>query len=498
MKKILINKILIVLVILNFSLFSCSDDFLEEVPTESISEQAVATTTGNLFLVINGIHRSLYIRYDSNGRAGAGSLMIQNDALGEDFVMTGEANKFFIQMAGWSDHTDASDSYDLYPYRFYYRIIRNANVVINGVGNAEGPEIEKNTVLGEALIYRAWSHFQLVQLYGERYDASSENTQLGVPIRLTTDNNPITRNTVKEVYTQIHTDLDQAIKVLEDYSRANKSHLDKSIALGIKARVALVQQDYTTAASYANQARSGYSLMSRDDYYANFNNYENIEWMWGSHIQEDQVGTFSTFGAYVSRNFSSSNIRGNPKAINNLLYDKITSTDIRSKLFDPTGQHDSLPPGHEELSSRFSKKPYTSQKFLTESTGSSKMDVPYMRAAEMYLIEAEALSYSNESQAKQVLFELASNRDPNYTLSTNSGSALKEEIYIQRRVELWGEGFRFYDLKRLNIPLDRIGTNHTGELINYVYEVPAGDNRWQWLIPQDALNANPLLEQNPI
>ena len=125
------------------------------------------------------------------------------------------------------------------------------------------------------------------------------------------------------------------------------------------------------------------------------------------------------------------------------------------------------------------------------------MDVPYMRAAEMYLIEAEALSYTNETAAKQVLLTLAQNRDPNYTLSTNIGAALKNEIYIQRRIELWGEGFRFYDLKRLNQPLDRTGANHDPALVGQLFEVPAGDNRWQWQIPQDEINSNPLVEQNP-
>lgn len=49
----------------------------------------------------------------------------------------------------------------------------------------------------------------------------------------------------------------------------------------------------------------------------------------------------------------------------------------------------------------------------------------------------------------------AKNRDASYTLSTNTGQALIDEIMVQRRVELWGEGFRFLDLKRLNLPLDR-------------------------------------------
>ncbi|RYE18799.1 MAG: RagB/SusD family nutrient uptake outer membrane protein, partial [Sphingobacteriales bacterium] len=68
---------------------------------------------------------------------------------------------------------------------------------------------------------------------------------------------------------------------------------------------------------------------------------------------------------------------------------------------------------------------------------------------------------AEEVTAKNVLFTLAKNRDANYVLSTNTGAAFLNEILIQRRVELWGEGFRFFDLKRMNAPLDRTGGNAT-------------------------------------
>ncbi|MCK7529965.1 MAG: RagB/SusD family nutrient uptake outer membrane protein [Marinilabiliales bacterium] len=43
----------------------------------------------------------------------------------------------------------------------------------------------------------------------------------------------------------------------------------------------------------------------------------------------------------------------------------------------------------------------------------------------------------------------------NYIASANTGQALIDEIMLNRRLELWGEGFRFTDLKRLNLPLSR-------------------------------------------
>ena len=88
-------------------------------------------------------------------------------------------------------------------------------------------------------------------------------------------------------------------------------------------------------------------------------------------------------------------------------------------------------------------------------------------------------------------------RDPEYTPSGNTGDALIEEIMIQRRIELWGEGFRFYDLKRLNLPLDRTGANHVESVINGKFTEPAGSNAWTWQIPIDELNANDNMVQNP-
>jgi hypothetical protein len=116
----------------------------------------------------------------------------------------------------------------------------------------------------------------------------------------------------------------------------------------------------------------------------------------------------------------------------------------------------------------------------------------------MYLIEAEAKARAGQDgAAATALFTLAKQRDPNYVLSTNTGQALIDEIMVQRRVELWGEGFRFYDLKRLNLPLDRTGSNHITSLA-VVFNVPAGDKSWEYLIPQQEINTNPLCEQNPL
>ena len=98
---------------------------------------------------------------------------------------------------------------------------------------------------------------------------------------------------------------------------------------------------------------------------------------------------------------------------------------------------------------------------------------------------------------KSALTALMSNRDPGYVPSGNVGQALIDEILINRRIELWGEGFRFTDLKRLNLPLNRNGANHISSL-TLTYDVPAGDVSWEFLIPRRELDSNKLAVQNPL
>ena len=105
----------------------------------------------------------------------------------------------------------------------------------------------------------------------------------------------------------------------------------------------------------------------------------------------------------------------------------------------------------------------------------------YMRAAEMVLIEAEAYAHLNQgSKAAEVLKVLMNKRQPSW----NKATVTVEDVYLQRRIELWGEGFSFYDLKRLNKDI----------------KVDAHDVRWIYQIPLSEIQENKLInaeDQNP-
>lgn len=479
-----------------FLLTSCSNDFLDVEPTDAVSEDLVASSAENLMAAINGMHRNMYRRQnDSQGQNGYGAQMISADVMGEDVILPTTGNGWFVSTLRWLHTDNESSSYVSYPWDFWYSMIRNANIIIANGAEAEGDPELINKALGEAHAYRAFGHFQLVQIFGKRYIAGETNDALGVVIRTDgNDNGAKPRATVQEVYDQVWADFLKAEELLEETSQDNNSHFSVNNVRGLMARVALVQQDYGKAASYAESAREAYSLMSRDEYKSGFNDYENGEWMWGIHVQEDQSDGFGNFMAYMSRNFSSTQIRTSPKVMNIKLYEAFPDSDVRKQLVDPTGLHEDL-----DLPSNFSKFEYTSQKFLAQSTSLSIGDVPFMRAAEMYLIEAEAkYQMGQEAASKLVLAELVSARDSEFTAFTTSGDAYYEEILVQRRMELWGEGFRLFDLKRLGRRLDRNDTNTSRTVINSLYIVEPDDTRWQWAIPRQELNANEEIVQNPI
>lgn len=475
---------------------SCKKEWLDTFPTTSVAAADAIASTQNAWAALNGIHRVMYTQYDAQGQSGEGAVNIFRDLMGEDIVYArANGSTGLINWLRWQTPRNDADGFLRFTYRFYYRLISNANVIIANIDAAEGPENEKRWIKGQALAYRGWCHFQLVQLWGERYRAGESNTQLGVPLMVENTLEGQPRATVEEIYTQVNADLTEAATLLVGYNRtgsAPKSNLNVNVVRGIQARVALTQGKWDDAATHAIAARQGISLMSNAQYLEGFNDATNPEWIWGSTQISDHNTFFWSYFAYMSANFNSTVLRTQPRAINANLWNSIPDTDIRKKCWDRTGANVPIPPGGARV-------PYQNMKYLAASSSLSIGDIVYMRAAEMYLIEAEARARQGQfSAAQDALFTLVKNRDAAYVKSTSTGQALIDEILWNRRVDFWGEGFRFTDLKRLNLPMDRRGIpNHLIALIQ-IDNVPPGDVKWQFLFPRDEINQNPAVVQNPL
>ena len=466
---------------------SCSSDYLDTAPSNAVSETLVGSSIESLYMAVNGIHRKMVSQDKAVQYVGAyPGFMICSDVLSDD--MTWEQNQEFLAVHQWQVQPSATHKIVGLVWESYYEFILNANLVLHYVDNfSESSPSLSRWVKGEALCFRAFSHFMLVQLYAERYVGGKDNTQLGVPYRVDKEIKNQSRNTVEDCYRYINSDLDEALNLLEDYQPKSVSHFSPIVVLGIKARVAMAQQDYSKASEYAEKAiaaaeKAGFKLMEGDELYNGFTDIatKTKEALWAALTLDDQTVNYYSYYALMTWNFNSEPVRMGVKQISESLYKQLSATDLRRKWWDEMGELP-LP------TANYTAYKYSNRKFTARAEGNPVGQVAFMRLAELYLIYAEAAVRSgNNVAASEVFSRLMITRDPEFNAPTSPADLLTQ-ILISRRLELWGEGFRFYDLKRLGEPLHRDGSNFNSAFC-IVLDIPASDPRWQWAIPQAELD----------
>ena len=144
--------------------------------------------------------------------------------------------------------------------------------------------------------------------------------------------------------------------------------------------------------------------------------------------------------------------------------------------------------------------PYTNVKFgMKSGVGSQKNNssFPLMRVEEMILIKAECLAKTNqEGEAKNVLTNFVKTyRDPSYTIPTSR--SLMDEIWFQRRVELWGEGFFTADARRLGKDIVRFHGKDTSNFPDaFTFNIKNDDGWLNLRFPQSEMNTNKGIVDN--
>lgn len=475
----------------------CAEDFLETSPSASVSDVTINNSLETLYLALNGIHKEM-VSQESRVQAlgGEPGFMMFRDASADD--VNWQINTWLqAPSLGWQANMNDQSTYNSTPWKIYYQWILNTNKVLEGLEKANNNnQALYNQIKGEALCIRAWAHFNLVQLYAKRYDATTTNSQDGIPYRESSEASPMARNSVAQVYENINRDLDQACTLLTGIKVKGVNHYSEMVAWGLKSRVALAMQDYANAATHAGKSitlaeASGVALMNGlTELTHGFANITTAtkEAMYAAQTPDDKTVYFYSYYAYMSWNFNSSAIRQGVKCINADTYNTLSTTDHRRNWFDPTGTA-------EVPRTAYTKNIYQNRKFTARSTANAVGDVAFMRLAEIYLNRAEALARSGQATEAQTVFtKFQVTRDPSYVSKGNTGNALIEEIMNSRRVELWGEGFRFYDLKRLHLPIKR-GSNFIADFCTFL-EMDADAPGWVWEIPKNERDFNPLSTRN--
>ncbi|MBK3517382.1 RagB/SusD family nutrient uptake outer membrane protein [Carboxylicivirga marina] len=533
------RNINILLLVLSVMLtVGCADDFLDRTPTDAISAEAALSSPDNMMLVLNGLHRQMYAQSPlpdaSWSRTGQSHFMPSLDAMGGIVIHTSPGNGWMRSDLQWQTHirSDYSTPRNLWYQRYHF--IASANSIINKVEEAGMVKDElMNNILGQAHAYRAWAYHQLVTTYAKGYLVSADpSTQPGVPLLFKTEA-PYTsepRASVQAIYDQIELDIDQAITYLKDASSPNnKSHISLNAAYGIKARIALSSGNWADAAESAELARQGYPLMDEAAYTSGFNTYDLSEVIWGGRVIDSETNYYAAYFYYLGTNFNGSQNRGNPKMINNAIYNALPATDYRTKLWLPLAPNTNASASNEQggssttdpnydndddfwaawsnvvstykMTTGHHTHPYMSVKFLGKNGGTiDPDDVPYMRSSEMILIEAEAYAMQNMiPEAQTALALLGDERDSAFDEAQFDDQAkLMDQIKFQRHVELWGEGFGFHDKIRWDEALDQTGSGAASVLYQDGFKQPkASENpKWVWRIPQEEIDSNPNLTED--
>ncbi|WP_394750463.1 RagB/SusD family nutrient uptake outer membrane protein [Spongiimicrobium salis] len=467
----------------------CESDFLDTAPARSISTEQVAGTPAANDALINGIYANLRSFGIGNPTRvdvdyGHKGVTAGFDMMAQDIVLNNfNWYIFFYNYNG----IQQTSSRTRIVWNTYYAAIADANSVITGLEDKEEElTAEENALLGQALAIKSFCLFNLVRVYAFTYIGHENDPGIPIPDRRNFEGKP--RGTVQDVYDQIIPDLERAIGLLDGFVRANKQQIDRSVAQGILANVYLETGNWAQAELNAIAARANFGLMTGEQWATEgFDEISNLEWMWGADIDSESTTTFISFFSHFDSSLGGyGGELGGYKLIDARLYDQIPDTDLRKTAFaDPLDNTTGFPD-------------YANTKF-DDGTEAFEGDYVYMRAAEMFLIEAEAKARQGNAAAADVLFDLVSTRDPGYVRSGATGDALVEEIYLQRRIELWGEGVSWFDLKRLKRPLDRTsaGTNHKDfGLIDFGIEA----NSFRMQIPEVELNSNENInveDQNP-
>ena len=483
MKKIFLKSSLMVLLLV--TLTACKKEYLDTLPTTAIRSEEVFKTTDGGYVALNGIYRMMWATYGgSQGHFGQKSADLTMDLMGNDMITYQAGYGWFnSEYALTAITSPLGGTRSALTWAYYYQIINNANVIIENIDNASGAVADKENIKGQALALRAHSYFYLINLWQHTYKGNE--TKPGVPLYTTSSIVGKPRGTVQQVYTQILADLGTARTLLTGKTRKSFSHINTSTVDGIWARVALQMEDWPTAATKAAAARTGYALMSNTDYTSGFSK-RNGEWMWTLEIPNDQATIYGSFWSHMDHTAGGYSSLGMWRLMPKALHDLIPAADTRKTLFPTAG---------------LVVPPYGSTKFRLTVSGSWAGDYVLMRSAEMYLIEAEAKAKnSDEPGAILAINALVQPRNSAYDATSLTGTALVDEIRLQRRIELWGEGFSLLDIKRLNQPLARATGTGNHQALATVFTLPAADPKWLFKIPQGEFDTNKSLvpaDQNP-
>jgi hypothetical protein len=345
-----------------------------------------------------------------------------------------------------------------------YKNIFTCNVVLETLKNnswKQSEQVQANNLKGAALFFRASYFYGLAQLFCKGYNKTTSDSDLGIPLKLSTDfKEKSKRASLEKTYHQIISDLKEAASLLPTSSSV-KTRPTKAAAYGSLARTFLAMQDYINADVYAD------SCLKLVDALIDYNSLDSNA--------ADPVSRFNDEVIFQAISLSVDPIAPYYCKIDSNLYNSYTSNDLRKVILfsdNDDGTH-------------YFKGDYDGG---SENWGHSFTGIV---TDEQYLIKAECdARLGNIENALKYLNTLMSKRiraDSFNLITTTSKDTLLSIILEERRKELLFRGTRLTDLKRLNQD-SRFAVTLIRKLNDTTYKLLPNDPGYVALIPKQVID----------
>ncbi len=498
MKKILILSSLMGMLL---TTTSCREEFLQSEPTETLANPPAQAKLNGLYLMMVNTGTGGTTGHDDYGQKGYD---LVSDMLSADMVLSGVTYGWYRNIANLTATTDFTNNANYQPWRYYYRIAYAANDVIAGLGgnDAVPASAADKAAMGQAKAMRAYAYFYLTQYFTTKYDPAAP----AIPLYIDAGVQAQPKAKQSEIYAQIVKDLTDAVSLLQGFSRANKGVINQDVAKGLLAYTYAAMGENANAATLSQEIIAKFPKTTKEETVfdevtgsgGGFNDLKTNSWMWGFDLTEaNDLDLISWWGQADIFTYSYSWV-GDAKSIDLDLYNAIRTDDIRKNQFvsiNETADGFTMAPANAPGAFDYPSVPANKFYAPGRTIGGQRIittDYLFMRADEFHLLAAETLAKSgNEAQAKDILKNFLTDRLNNVSyIDGLSGAALLNEIYLQTKIELWGEGKSYLAMKRNKATIKR-GPNHlffAGQTFSY------DDDRLSMDIPQAEINNNPKLK----
>lgn len=431
---------------------SCSDDFLDKSPLDTINTENFYQTESDAIAAINGAYQPLQWPKLYNMRMWTSDIMAGNSIVGAG---GGDDGRETQDMANFVTTTDNEGVLDL--FRGPFPGILRCNTVLQKVPAIDMDEDVKSRVLGEAHFLRGLYYFILVRYFGDV-------PLITAPQEPGDDLKPA-RTARSEVYDLIIDDLSQAKDMLpakSTYSSTDLGRATKGAATGLLAKVYLTLGEYDRVITLTNEvATLGYDL--NRNYGDNFdvNNENSIESLFeiqyvsdaGENFwsNENQASWLSTFTGPRNSNMVAGGWGWNQPTQE--FIDSYEEGDLRKDatvLYEGCPQFDGMDYDPAYSSTGYNLRKFLVSKKVSATYDNSPLNFPVLRYADVLLMKAEALNNLNKTTEAETPLNLVRARAGLSSITGKSQAEMKKIILHERRMELAFEGQRWFDMIRVD------------------------------------------------